>query len=225
MIKLSSKLFWKIGSFFHLISKKIYITIQEKRMIPWLKIKGDRTLRLQYSIPAKSVVFDIGGFEGQWASDIYSMYKPNIYIFEPVVEFANNISKRFINNPDIKIFPFGLSNKDLKTKISLSSDSTSIYKKGNEIDIVLKDITNFIKENKINDISLLKINIEGGEYDVLQRLIDTGLIKMIHNIQIQFHDFVPEATERMTSIRSDLSKTHKLTYQYDFVWENWEIIR
>ena len=39
-------------------------------------------------------------------------------------------------------------------------------------------------------IDLLKINIEGGEYEVLENLIENDLIKNIDNIQIQFHDFV-----------------------------------
>ena len=46
---------------------------------------------------------------------------------------------------------------------------------------------------------------------------------MIANIQVQFHDFVLDAESRMKSIQADLRKTHELTYQYDFVWENWKL--
>jgi len=64
--------------------------------------------------------------------------------------------------------------------------------------------------------------IEGGEYDLLEHLIKTKYIKRIKNLQVQFHDFVDQAQERMDNIQKELSKTHQLTYQYLFVWENWE---
>ena len=67
----------------------------------------------------------------------------------------------------------------------------------------------------------MKINIEGGEYELLEYLLDTGLATQIINYQVQFHDFVPDAEARMTAIRERLSQTHTLTYQYEFVWGNW----
>ena len=69
----------------------------------------------------------------------------------------------------------------------------------------------------------MKVNIEGGEYDLLEGLIENGLTARIRNIQVQFHDFVPNAYERMKNIQLSLSKTHKITYQFEFVWENWEL--
>ena len=75
----------------------------------------------------------------------------------------------------------------------------------------------------IERIDLMKINIEGGEYDLLEHLIKTGWIDKIINIQVQFHDFVENAEARMLAIQNDLAKTHELTYQYKFVWENWRL--
>jgi hypothetical protein len=69
----------------------------------------------------------------------------------------------------------------------------------------------------------MKINIEGGEYDLLDHLIETGWIRRIRDVQIQFHDFVSGATQRMHHIQAALKNTHHTTYQYPFVWENWHI--
>ena len=75
---------------------------------------------------------------------------------------------------------------------------------------------------KINtSIDLMKINIEGAEYDLLEHLIENKFVENIKDIQVQFHDFVPNAEARMKNIQAGLSKTHYLTYQYPFVWENW----
>ena len=67
----------------------------------------------------------------------------------------------------------------------------------------------------------MKINIEGGEYELLDRLLDTGLINIIDNLQVQFHDHVDGAIGRMQRIQSRLGTKFNLTYQVPFVWENW----
>ena len=78
-------------------------------------------------------------------------------------------------------------------------------------------------EEGIAHIDLMKINIEGAEYEVLQHLIDSGLIGRITNVQVQFHDCVPFARARRASIRRQLEHTHELTYDFSFVWENWRL--
>ena len=67
----------------------------------------------------------------------------------------------------------------------------------------------------------MKINIEGGEFELLERLIQTGLISRIKNIQVQFHNIAVESTKRMEKIHQGMYKTHQPTFQYKFVWENW----
>ena len=70
----------------------------------------------------------------------------------------------------------------------------------------------------------MKINIEGGEYDLLDSLISADIVQSIANIQVQFHDFlIKDAKEKMRKIQEKLSLTHEPTYQYEFVWENWKI--
>lgn len=201
-----------------------FADIQAKRCAPWFRDNGDKTLRLEYDLSDSSIVFDLGGYEGQWSSDIFSMYGCSIYIFEPVEIFANSIKKRFARNKKIYVFQYGLSDVSKSEKISVDADSSSIFKDnslGEEIHLVRA--IDFIRENNISQIDLMKINIEGGEYDLLEHLLDSGFIEIINNIQVQFHDFFPDAEERMIAIQQRLEKTHSLTYQYPFVWENWRV--
>jgi len=219
-----AKIISKIGNLCIKISKKIYQKPQKKRVAQWFKIRGDETLRLDYDLENNSIVFDIGGYKGQWSSDIFSKYCCIIHIFEPVKEFADKIEKRFDKNNKILIHKYGLSNRTKQTKISIIKDSSSIFKKGKkQKEIQLVEITDFLRGENIKKVDLMKINIEGSEYDLLEKLILTGFIKNIKNIQVQFHDFVKDAESRMIKIRKQLQKTHYLTYQYTFVWENWKI--
>lgn len=190
----------------------------------WLEVKGDLTLRLDYDLSPDSVVFDVGGYRGEWSQEIYNRYHCNIFIFEPVNAFSQNISKRFINEKKVRIVSSGLGVGNLSTVISLDDDGSSLYTLGENIETIqIIDACDFIKENNIDVIDLMKLNIEGGEYDLLDHLIQSGMVKNIKNIQIQFHDFVPNAKERMSSIQKSLELSHYPTYQFPFVWENWRI--
>ena len=190
----------------------------------WFKIRGDENLRINYDLNEKSIVFDVGGYKGDFTYQINKKYNCNIYVFEPISEFYNIIKVRFEKQKKIKVFNFGLSSYDDETTLFINDNASSVYSKSiNTIkeQIYLKSISDFIKAQNISKIDLLKLNIEGGEYEILESLIELKLINQITNLQIQFHDFVPKAIKRRESIRQNLSKTHKLTYDYYFVWENW----
>ncbi len=199
--------------------------IQFKRVKPWVKVQGDKSLRLDYDLKETSIVFDLGGFEGQWASDIFAKYLCKVYVFEPYLPFYENIKRRFALNEKIQVFSFGLAAATIESKISFNGDNTSshINKEAN-VGINLVSFTEFIESNNLQSIDLIKINIEGAEYDLLEYLLENGQIERFKNIQVQFHDFVPNASQRVLKIRTQLQLTHRPTYLFDFVWENWELI-
>jgi FkbM family methyltransferase len=184
---------------------------------------GGEAIRFNYStLNHNSIVFDLGGYEGQWASDIYGRFRSKIYVFEVYTPFYTNIKQRFTYNDDILIYNFGLSSTNAVVPISIDAFSTSAFKEtANMVNIELKKASDFIYENDISKIDLMKINIEGGEYELLDHLIESGIVKMIANIQIQFHDFVPNAINEMNSLRERLSITHSPRYKFDFIWDNW----
>lgn len=200
-------------------------SIQHERVQPFFKVNGDETLRLDYNLNESSIVFDVGGYKGEFARDIFCKYQPLIFIFEPFPEFFEMISKRFIKNVKVKPYNFGLSDQTCKTLIGVNNDASSTISLGtNSREISIVSVLEFIKKNNIQVVDLLKLNIEGGEYSLLEVIIKDGNIQMFKNIQVQFHDFIiPNAKERMEKIQNELSKTHHLTYQFEFVWENWEL--
>ena len=223
MKKVFRQLFDKAGQLSLGLGRRISPVPMETRVIPWFRDKGDSTLRLDYDLTAASVVLDLGGYEGQWASDIYSRYCCSLHVFEPVRAYAENIKRRFAKNAHIQVNSFGLGPADMEIRIGLSNDGSSVFQRATQTEQGrLVEAKAFFDENGITQVDLMKINIEGGEYELLEHLLDTGLAAKISNIQVQFHDFVPNAEARMKAIQERLSKTHFLTYQYEFVWENWK---
>jgi FkbM family methyltransferase len=189
----------------------------------WYADGGDYRFRFDYPLQPDSVVFDLGGYEGQWASDLYSRQRCRVLIFEPVKRFADQIVERFRKNPDIAVYHYGLGATSRTETIGVCGASSSAYKRKTETELIrIIDAKDWFEQNAIGQVALMKINIEGGEFELLERLIGTGLIDNIENIQVQFHNFTPDASTRMASIQQDLAKTHSPTYQYRFVWENWQ---
>jgi FkbM family methyltransferase len=221
--RLVSRVFVLGGSISFRLAALAYQPPQKKRVIPWFNDNGDKTHRLNYDLNENSVVLDLGGYEGQWASDIFAMYRCHIHVFEPIPQFANSIRQRFARNSAIRVHNCGLGEKEAAVEMRLAADGTSIFASGNEkVTAQLVDVVAFLRQATIGHVDLMKINIEGGEYDLLDRLISARLISRIRNIQVQFHDFVPDAARRMKRIQEALRHSHRPTYQYEFVWENWE---
>lgn len=214
----------------NLILKKIYYRIKlalfptehDKEVKRWYLNDPEETIRLDYDLDSNSLVIDLGGYKGQWASDIYSKFNCHILIFEPVKVFSERISQRFSKNPNIKVFCMALGASSRQETIFLGNDGTSLYGNSSEKELIqFQDVAKIFIDQNIQNVDLLKVNIEGGEYELLPRLIESGLITKIKNIQVQFHNITPGSEMNMGIIQQKLSQTHRPTYQYKFVWENW----
>lgn len=206
------------------IRRELIPNPREKEKKKWNNECGE-TLRYKYKLKNNSFVVDVGGYKGQWASDIYAMYNCNILIIEPVYEFALNIENRFKYNNKINILNIALGKNKRTDRISINNDGSSIFKKSIKYQqIRVEDVKTIFTSQNIKFVDLMKINIEGGEYELLNRMIECDLIAKIKNIQIQFHDFVPDAKIKMVQIHKQLKLTHRCTFQYKFVWENWQLI-
>lgn len=191
----------------------------------WFNDGGDLKYRYDYDLNSKSLVFDVGGYEGNFSQKIIDKFSCKVFIFEPMKSYYNLIEKRFSTNDNVILYNFGLSKLTEDIKIFHSDDASSMFKESESYEIInVKNITDFIKESNISKIDLLKLNIEGSEYDVLEKLIEDDLIGIIDNIQVQFHSFIDNCVYRRDNIRKHLRETHYETYCYDFVWENWKKI-
>jgi FkbM family methyltransferase len=213
-----------VGASFYSLGRLCHQSPQERRVRPWFAANGDKTLRLEYDLNADSVVFDVGGYEGQWASDIFGRYGCTIHVFEPIPAFADSIRRRFSHNPRIYVHSFGLAAAPRVATMYEAADSSSLFQQSRKnVEVKLAGIAEFLEEQGLGRIDLMKINIEGGEYELLEFMIERALTGRVHDLQIQFHDFVDDAQHRMNTIQQHLARTHYQTYAYEFVWENWRL--
>lgn len=181
-------------------------------------------MRLDYPLGPTALVVDAGGYEGQWASDIFGRFACRVHVFEPVASFADRIGARFAHNPAIVVHREGLAGRTRTETIHLRANGSSIFGRaeGPGETIALRDVAEWWSAHHIEQIDLLKLNIEGGEYEVLERLLETGLVARVVAVQVQFHQTVPDAAARYEKIAAALAATHRLTWRYPWVWENWQ---
>ncbi len=204
-----------------------FVSEQEKAVIRFYETKSDRK-RTNIVLKEGEILFDLGGYKGDYSADIL-IKNPNIksYIFEPVKKYAENIKKRFENCRNVFVYQFGLSDSNQDITINIQEESSSFIRDISpdvKENTKVKDIHEFLLENNIKEIGLMKINIEGSEYPLLERMIDTKDISKIKRLLVQFHYVDKNSYERMNKIWKELEKTHDLIWYFrPYVWEYWEL--
>lgn len=197
----------------------------------WWAAKGDQTLRISYPLNKDSIVFDLGGYEGKYAEKIHKKYNSNIYIFEPLPRFTTIIQERFQGNDKVRVFDYGIGGKTEYLNLVISEDASYVtshreVKNTDSLEIEKVKIKSFkdaYDETGVDKIDLMKINVEGAEYEIMQNIFDNDLVSKIDNFQIQFHNITDDSERLLLDIREKLSETHSLDWKFDWVWENWSL--
>ena len=189
----------------------------------WLVARGDDTLLSGFPLRPDSLVFDVGGYEGDWTAAIYSRYGCEVYVFEPVPAFCEDLRQRFADHPKIRIFAFGLAEHDGESSMAILGDATSAFRDGQEKRMLpMRDIVEFLEDQGIDHVDLVKINIEGGEFPLLGRLLGSNRVRVFDYILVQFHRFMRNAVLRRLLLRLRLRSTHQPMWTFPFVWECWQ---
>lgn len=245
MPKLSIPSIYELKKFL-LFPRTLYMRNKEKALSGFIK----QALELHYYRPAfydfitatvnnkhilheadideNSVVLDVGAYIGDWGQYITERYNPTIYAFEPdPINYQKLEEKAQLNNK-LKPMFYGLGDKDEKVKISLKGLGSSIFsEQDTQLDIETADteiraIDTVWNELNLGTVDLMKINIEGAEFPLLEKMIEKDLLGNVDSYMIQFHEWHPRAYSRRKNILKHLSKTHKMVWDYNFVWEKWD---
>lgn len=179
--------------------------------------------RYEYPLNKDSIMIDLGCHKGTFSKRISDEYGCNIFAFEPVEEFYREAMKLLEQMPNIKLFNVGIGSRTRRQTFGIKGDMTGAFSGSETIQKVkIVALDKVIKSLKLENVDLLKINIEGGEFEVLEHAIAAGLTGIFANIQVQFHPVVRDYGRRYDAIRETLLKTHQLTYDAPWCWENYE---
>ena len=117
-----------------------------------------------------------------------------------------------------------MSDRDAIVDFYINADASSAFgaSEGEKVRVTLWDVKKFLEKCDTDEWHLAKLNIEGGEYALLRRLIDTRRIEKFQYLQVQFHLNVPDAKKQYKELAKRLQQTHRLQWRYPFVWESWQ---
>ncbi len=146
----------------------------------------------------KSVVIDLGSNFGDVLKGLEDC-GCKVYAFEPHPFFYNYIIENYGSNENFVIsskaawvrnekrnFYFKKSRQAINGGATLMAEKTNILDLGLYDIVDCFDISEFIKS--IGHVDVLKIDIEGAEYEVLHSLLESGAYRNIKSIYIEDHE-------------------------------------
>ncbi|MFX0140086.1 MAG: FkbM family methyltransferase [Candidatus Hodarchaeota archaeon] len=169
------------------------------------------------------VIFDVGAYVGDFTLALLK-YFPNatIWAFEPspkTFKILKYKTRKFCNR--VKLFNMGLINENAKKNLHFMSFNgansfiplSDDFKKSCEIkeiksqEIKVKRLDDFVKEHKIKHIDIIKIDVEGVEYELLQGGKDS------------FKNIIDKILIEISLIRKGL-KSDNINSIFNFLYEN-----
>jgi len=179
------------------------------------------------NLNSQSIVLDVGAYIGEWAQEIIDLYHPRILAFEPDPRNFKKLQKFASTQAALDAFSYGLSDKDESLQMAMQHLGSTVFNDNLNVgdatwaQVELKDIAQIWNTLELDQVDLMKVNIEGGEYPLFERMIESNLLGKVDCYLIQFHEWHPGAYSRRRRIQKALSATHRLEWDYHFVWEKW----
>jgi len=189
---------------------------------------GNSLLVGNLPIGAEDLVIDAGGYRGTWSCDVLSRYGTRAIVFEPFPAQAKFLRDLFQHNSRVEVIEAAVGDRNGQDELMLQSDASTRFadhRASESVTIKVLDIAGFLSSRGISEIGCMKLNIEGSEYEVLERLIETGLIRIVRSLLIQFHRVDLSSAERRSKIRNGLRESHTCDFDFPFVWESWTLGR
>jgi len=174
----------------------------------------------------RKVFLDIGGHLGESITKLYQEVDDaasyQIFSFEPHPESFKTLTQRthrlknvqLVNKavgPSDDIVPFYLGYSQWgEGSTTLMGKQTGAIEYEQPISIEMIDFYRWFQENIYNnDTVVVKINIEGGEYPLLVRMLDTQLLSKISHLYVQFHSDKFESPGTFKFVEERLEKEMK----------------
>lgn len=171
------------------------------------------------------VVLDIGASVGPFIQKILPQKPSKIIALEPSPELYRTLSGNF---PGEKI-PLVLYNKAISSKSDLIEINTlfnpASMTTGIPRDVIGTTFRDLLKQEKLNKIDFLKIDCEGGEYDVFTEENFNWITTNIRKISGEFHLENPEQKQKFREFRDRYLKHFNKYWveSWDYVDIKWDL--
>jgi len=190
-----------------------------------------------YGLNNLDTVLDIGANNGLFSLLMLHSGCNKLYAFEPNKDSLINLKHQFRNNSKVSVIEKAVYTTDENLEFFIDPSNTTIgslsehhlLSNGSNVQKVIVpaiSLKTFIREQNLNNISLVKMDIEGAEYQIIEEL-DDEIYNKIDNFLIEYHDNTDKRINKLidklklkgydiTQIRNQNSKNNDLmTLSYE----------
>jgi FkbM family methyltransferase len=175
-----------------------------------------------FPLTNESVVFEVGGYIGRWATEIEARYHPRLYVFEPQLwafeKLIHRLATPYVYNFGLGVedgvFPMGRFETDGCSFVDVPEDKPSAFG-------TIVEISSFLKLNKVRNIDLMLMNIEGYEFTLIPYMIDMGIMKKVNYFMCQFH-LLGKYEGAYELIRRKMGQMKRVRFEYGTTLTCWE---
>jgi FkbM family methyltransferase len=197
-------------------------------------VRQEPTMLYDVDLRDGAVAVDVGGYHGEWTKQILGRATElgvgdfRVHVFEPEPSCVDELHTAFDGDARVRVHPFGLGGRDRTERMAVGGLGTSQFKSTGRngfvatIAVDIRDVDGVLLSLGVERIDVMMINIEGGEYEVLDRMHEKGLLGRVETFFVQFHEFAPDAYRARRRNRQHLSATHACTWNYTWVYERWD---
>lgn len=154
------------------------------------------------------LVYSIGiGEDSSFDNEIINKYKGQVFAFDPTPKAIDYVNKSgLMESPLFRFFNYGISSKndiqkfylpDNKEHVSGSIIQHELLNKNDVIEVNMKSLITVIKELKHDKIDIIKMDIEGAEFDVLQKFFEDQKENIFDYLCIETHERFFENPKRV----------------------------
>lgn len=180
--------------------------------------------KLKYGINFKSegLVLDIGSYLGEFTKKVLEKNPDMVFwLYEPIPEYFIACVNRFKDRENITIYQSAVSADGRNFQMQIDGLRSRQELSDSVEGVLINSIS--IQEifDSVDEIELLKMNIEGMEYECLDQLVNSNSLSKARYLLIQFHNFEDDAAHRRNKLRKEMEKDFINVYTYEWMWELW----
>lgn len=177
------------------LGKIAFIEVQHRCQKEWYGNEYGGFYVNPTALTDRPIVYSFGiGQDISFDLAIIEKHNANVYGFDPTPKSIQWIAQQKL--PDtFHFFPFGIGNKTEKTKFHLPINqehvSGSVFEhkllsEDNYVEVPLKSFSDIITETGHRKIDVLKMDIEGSEYLVIDDILNAGI--QINQLLLETHE-------------------------------------
>ncbi|MGX3011122.1 FkbM family methyltransferase [Helicobacter sp. 23-1044] len=165
------------------------------------------------------IAIDCGAHAGL-VTDLFLHFGLKVHSFEPNAYLHAILAHKYRNNPSVILNKSAVSNKCGKTKFllhdatsqgnALMLDNMQVAQTQEYDEVEVIDLVEYIARNILPQrIFMLKLDVEGAEFDIMDKIIATKLYEKIDYIACETHErYFKDGKEKIKNLRAKIKQNN-----------------